>query len=67
MSRLWNIAKAIREVDGEAALGVLHGEWLNEYFHGDREDYIAFQHFVQINHRKDYNRYVAYARLQGWV
>ncbi len=67
MSRLWDIAKAIREVDGNEAANKLHDEWLAEYYLVESEEFMAFQHYVQINHRDKYNRYVAYARLQGWM
>jgi hypothetical protein len=66
VSSLWNILKALQAIDPKLS-DRLYAEWMVKVDDADDEGYYAFQHWVQVYHRDEYNRALAYARLQGWV
>jgi hypothetical protein len=67
MSSLWHIKRAIVAVYDKATYNILYDEWHKAYMSSEHEDFMAFQHYVQVNHKEVYKKTLAYARLMGWV
>lgn len=67
MSALWAVNKAIIQTEGAAFYKAIYDEWYEAYMASDTEDFMAFQHYVQINHKDVYKKALAYGRLMGWV